>query len=86
MKAAKNCLGIDRLRMMARQYAAGLALAVAVVSMTPDSPPHATGIGIVRQRQWTGRFDPAEMLDKRWVLTVPIHEDTVQPSPGSSLN
>jgi hypothetical protein len=86
MTAAKNYLGVDHVRIMARQYAAGLALAFAVVSMTPDSPARAAGVGIVRQRQWTGRFDPAEMMDTQWVLTVPLSEETVQPSPGLSLN
>ncbi len=82
--------GIDRFRVIARQYAAGVALAVAVINMAPETRSAVAGVGIVRERQWTGRFAPSEVVDDRWVLTVPIAdtlvENCVEVSAGPSLN
>ncbi len=86
MKKLTRATGIDRFRVIARQYAAGVALAVAVVNMAPETRSPIVGVGIVRDRQWMGRFDPSEVVDDRWVLTVPVAGTLVEDSTGLSLN
>lgn len=90
MNRLARATGIDRFCVIARQYAAGVALAVAVVNMAPETRSPIAGVGIVRDRQRTGRFDPSEVVDDRWVLTVPIAdtlvENRVKVSAGPSLN
>jgi hypothetical protein len=70
----------------ARAYAAGLALAMAVVGTTPTARPAPT-YAIVRVRTRTERFDPLELIGPGTVLTTTLQADGDPPhSSGIGLN
>lgn len=73
-----------RWRQRVRTYAAGLSLAIAVISALPD-PRTMTSTAIVRSYERNDRLDPRECLDAHRVLTLPL-ELATRRSDGAGVN
>lgn len=76
----------NRIRAAAQKYAAGLAIAVAVVAMAPEPAAFAVPVAIVRDRRRVDRFDSSELICGRLVLTIPIEEATFEADGRPCLN